>query len=110
MSANKSPYVWKYKGKGSTWLNDDLEALITSVARHEALDPMDHTVRTFYKRQIIQQMCEEDPGLCTKSGLGDLVHMFAMPVATMLDAVFGTRIKNCQGCARRRAILNKVRF
>lgn len=110
MAANKEPYVWKYRGKGSIWLNDDLEALITTVARHEALDPFDNAVRTFYKRQIIQQMCEEDPGLCTKSGLGDLVHMFAMPVAAMLDAVFGTKIKNCQGCSRRRALLNRIRL
>ena len=109
MAANKEPYVWKYKGKGSVWINPSLEDLITSVARHEALDPFDNTVRTFYKRQIIHQMCEEDPGLCTKSGLGDLVHMFAMPVAAMLDAVFGTRIKDCQGCARRRALLNRFK-
>ena len=110
MAANKEPYVWKYKGKGSVWINPSLEDLITSVARHEALDPFDNTVRTFYKRQIIHQMCEEDPGLCTKSGLGDLVHMFAMPVAAMLDAVFGTRIKDCQGCARRRALLNRFKL
>lgn len=110
MAANKQPYVWKYKGTGSIWINPSLEDLITQVAKHEALDPFDHTVRTFYKRQIIHQMCEEDPGLCTKSGLGDLVHMFAMPVAAMLDAVFGTRIKDCQGCARRRALLNRFKI
>ena len=102
--------MWKYKGKGSIWINPDLDDLITQVARHEALDPFDHTVRSFYKRQIVGQMCVEDPGLCTKSGIGDLVHLFAMPVAAMLDSVFGTRFKDCKACARRRALLNKIKL
>jgi hypothetical protein len=110
MNVRKEPYIWKYKGKGTIWINDNLEDLITSVARHEALDPFDNAVRTFYKQQIIRQMCQEDPGLCTRSGLGDLVHLFAMPVAAMLDAVFGTRLKDCQGCSRRRALLNRIKL
>lgn len=91
-------------------VNDDLEALVTAVARHQALDPYDHTVRAYYKRQIVHQMCEEDPGLCTKTGLGDLVHMFALPVAQLVDAVFGTKIKDCKGCSRRRALLNRFKL
>lgn len=110
MAANKEPYFWKYKGKGSTWINDNLEDLVTAVARHNALDPFDHTVRAYYKREIVGQMCQEDPGLCTQTGLGDLIHMFAMPVALMIDAVFGTRLKDCKACGRRRALLNRFKL
>jgi hypothetical protein len=103
----KKPYLWKYKGKGAIWIQDDLETLVTLVAKNEALDPFDHTVRAHFKKEIVRQMCEEDPGLCSKSGLGDLVHLFAMPVAQLIDAVFNTRIKDCRGCKRRREWLNQ---
>lgn len=41
-------------------------------------------------------------------GLGDLVASVAQPVASLIDAVAGTNIKNCGGCAQRRAVLNRI--
>ena len=40
-------------------------------------------------------------------GAGDIVHALAHPVAVVIDAVFGTNVKNCQGCQRRRAWMNE---
>lgn len=38
----------------------------------------------------------------TIRGLGDVVYVVAQPLARALDAVAGTRIQNCAGCAQRR--------
>lgn len=44
------------------------------------------------------------------TGLGDIVARFADPIATAVDAVAGTDLKNCGGCAKRREILNKFQI
>lgn len=41
-------------------------------------------------------------------GLGDIVAIFAKPIAKIIDAVAGTKIANCGGCGRRQAKLNKT--
>lgn len=43
-----------------------------------------------------------------KSGLGDLVHAVANPVAKIIDMIAGTNIQNCGGCKKRRRKLNMV--
>jgi hypothetical protein len=45
-----------------------------------------------------------------RTGLGDIVARFAEPVAEVIDAVAGTELKSCGGCARRREILNKFQI
>lgn len=45
-----------------------------------------------------------------RTGLGDVVARFAEPIATAVDAVAGTDLKNCAGCAKRREILNQFRI
>jgi len=40
-------------------------------------------------------------------GLGDLVAVVAEPVARVIDAVAGTRIQGCAGCAGRRDNWNR---
>lgn len=40
-------------------------------------------------------------------GAGDLVHLAAKPIATLIDKAFHTDLKNCPGCAKRRADWNK---
>ena len=42
------------------------------------------------------------------AGLGDVVAAVAQPVARTLDAVAGTNIAGCGGCAKRQALLNAV--
>ena len=41
------------------------------------------------------------------TGLGDVVHAVARPVAAVVDAVAGTNLQNCGGCAARRQKLNQ---
>ncbi|MDE2106725.1 MAG: hypothetical protein KGL39_56440 [Patescibacteria group bacterium] len=41
-------------------------------------------------------------------GLGDMVAKVAQPVARAIDAVAGTKIANCGGCAKRQDALNKA--
>lgn len=40
-------------------------------------------------------------------GLGDVVAMFAKPVATVSDKVFKTKLTNCAPCQQRRQKLNQ---
>jgi hypothetical protein len=44
----------------------------------------------------------------TSMGLGDLVHAVAQPIAKAIDAVAGTSIASCGGCAKRRDALNRL--
>ena len=41
-------------------------------------------------------------------GLGDVLAAVAQPVAKAIDAVAGTQIQTCGGCAKRRAALNET--
>lgn len=41
-------------------------------------------------------------------GLGDLVHIALSPFAKLIDAVAGTNVQGCSGCASRRTQLNKA--
>ena len=42
------------------------------------------------------------------SGLGDVVAAVAQPIAGAIDAVAGTKIKGCKGCAKRQQLLNDM--
>ena len=41
-------------------------------------------------------------------GLGDVVAIFAEPIARASDALLGTKLVGCNSCAERRAALNKL--
>lgn len=41
-------------------------------------------------------------------GLGDAVALVAEPIARLSDAVLGTKLVGCGGCAQRRAALNAL--
>ena len=41
-------------------------------------------------------------------GAGDVVHALAQPIARAVDAVAGTNLTNCGGCAQRRETLNQI--
>ena len=43
-------------------------------------------------------------------GLGDMVAAVAVPVAKALDNLAGTHLRDCPGCAARRAFLNLTRL
>ena len=45
-----------------------------------------------------------------KYGLGDVVAAVAQPIARAVDRVAGTNLKGCQGCAKRREKLNRIRL
>lgn len=47
-------------------------------------------------------------GRCRNFGLGDAVAVVAQPIARAIDAVAGTNLQGCGGCAKRREALNKV--
>ena len=47
------------------------------------------------------------PVVAKPRGLGDIVASVAQPVAKRLDAVFHTKIADCDGCKARREKLNK---
>lgn len=47
-------------------------------------------------------------GKCKTFGLGDAVAAVAQPIARVIDAVAGTNLKQCGGCAARRAALNRL--
>jgi hypothetical protein len=55
-------------------------------------------------RSIYPKLRTEAPTM----GLGDLVAKVAQPIAKAIDAVAGTNLKNCPGCARRRQALNDL--
>ena len=40
--------------------------------------------------------------------LGDAVERVAKPIARIIDMVAGTKLANCQGCAKRRDKLNRL--
>jgi hypothetical protein len=40
-------------------------------------------------------------------GLGDVVAAVAKPVAAVVDAVAGTKLKECEGCKGRRERMNR---
>ena len=41
------------------------------------------------------------------SGLGDVVHKVAQPIARVIDKTLGTNIQGCGGCKKRKESLNK---
>lgn len=41
-------------------------------------------------------------------GAGDLVALVAKPIAKVIDAVTGTKLAQCGGCASRQARLNRL--
>ena len=41
-------------------------------------------------------------------GLGDAVASVAQPIASAIDAVFGTNVNACGGCKERQAYLNSL--
>lgn len=42
------------------------------------------------------------------SGAGDIVSLMTKPVTVIIDAILGTDLQNCQGCADRQQALNKA--
>ncbi len=52
--------------------------------------------------------CSPEPEKEGHIGLGDVVAGIANPIARASDAIFGTKISGCGGCAKRRAALNAL--
>jgi len=42
------------------------------------------------------------------TGIGDVMHGIAQPIAKSIDMVAGTKIQQCGGCKKRREALNKA--
>lgn len=42
------------------------------------------------------------------TGIGDVVHKIAQPIAKSIDRLAGTNIQGCGGCQKRRETLNKA--
>ena len=42
------------------------------------------------------------------TGIGDVVHKIAQPIAKSIDRLAGTNIQECGGCKKRRETLNKA--
>jgi len=42
-----------------------------------------------------------------RRGLGDRIARIAQPIARAIDAVAGTDLQNCNGCAQRQELLNQ---
>ena len=42
------------------------------------------------------------------TGIGDVVHKIAQPIARSIDRLAGTNIQGCGGCKKRRETLNKA--
>lgn len=63
--------------------------------------------------QMDIMICQQHPEWCSEKdersirGLGDVVHTFAGPIAKAIDAVAGTKLASCGGCASRRVSLNE---
>lgn len=52
--------------------------------------------------------CSQSEGQEKTRGLGDVVSSIAEPIARVSDAIFGTKIVGCGGCAKRKAALNAL--
>lgn len=57
--------------------------------------------------EIARRFRLEDP---KPAGLGDLVATVAKPIAFAVDKLFGTNLRGCLSCQRRRARLNRIRL
>lgn len=65
----------------------------------------------YSETEFIHNVCYHTPGdICSEKlrGLGDLIHVVAQPIAKAIDAVAGTDLQNCGGCAQRREQMNKA--
>lgn len=64
----------------------------------------------YYSSQLKRLLTDEEVEAIRhkQTGLGDLVAKVAQPIAGAIDAVIGTNIKGCGGCAQRHAALNRI--
>jgi len=99
-------FIWEYEEEATKRVHESLDELITQILVSKGQDPWEYQNRELYRKEIIRQSCAKDPGFCESKGLGDLVHVLALPVAKALDSVFGSRLSTCKACSKRRAWLN----
>lgn len=99
-------FIWTYEEGPIKRIHESLDDLITQILASKGQDPWEYQARELYRKEIIRQSCAKDPGFCESRGMGDLVHVLALPVAKALDSVFGSRLSDCKACAKRRAWLN----
>lgn len=52
-------------------------------------------------------ICERWPKIARLRGLGDIAHLLARPVVMTADALFKTKLLDCQGCDERQQELNQ---
>ena len=82
--------------------------LVTAVANKRVLNGI--PAGDDLEAEINLFLCSKlPPNFCQKfRGAGDIVHLFADPLAKGIDALLGTSIKRCGGCGQRRAALNEA--
>jgi hypothetical protein len=103
-------YQDKRLGKGFAGTRDQIIIQVQNAYVGAGLDFREHEIPAL----VDNFMCEQ--GLarhCSEriEGLGDLVHIFAMPVARAMDRTFGTKLADCGGaaespCAKKRRAMN----
>ena len=58
--------------------------------------------------KLLEKYRPQTPYTGSMRGAGDMVYKLANPIAHVIDAVTGTHIQGCGGCAKRRESWNKA--
>lgn len=99
---------------GFVYQDYDTKAVVTAITFEELIARVNHhrhlnglTLNGNQEQMVHDQMCDKlGSEYCEKTGVGDVVHAVAKPIAVAIDKIAGTNIQGCGSCAKRRAKLN----
>lgn len=98
-------FVYRHSVTGGVFQNINIYTLHGIVSKHCAANNL-----TLNNDEFEDNLCRHTPNIvCTEGvrGIGDLIHMFASPIAGAIDQVLNTNLAGCGGCFKRRNQMNE---
>lgn len=97
-------FVYRHAVTGGVFQHINIYTLHDTVSKHCAANNL-----TLNNDEFEDNLCKNTPNIvCTEGvrGIGDIVHMFAAPIAGAVDQVLNTNLSGCGGCFKRRNEMN----
>ena len=98
-------FIYRHAVTGGVFQHINLYTLHAKVSEHLKANNL-----TLNNDEFEENVCKHTPNIvCTDGvrGIGDVVHMFAAPIAGAIDQVLNTDLVGCGGCFRRQHEMNK---
>lgn len=101
-------FIYRHKDSDAAFQCHTIECLQKKVEGFYKANGLQFSMEEFTENLCMNSVGVQCEGELKIHGLGDVVHYLLKPAVKAIDAIAGTDLENCTGCAQRRAAMNRA--